>query len=368
MDDEDSTTNKETMELIIDDMVKAIEKPHGKKNNPLDVIDRETLLHHLMKGLQSVSQDTDLTANNLRQLEQSRRNTQGITGTDTAVVPQFDIVIQSRRYKLLDKIRINCVNLASYHNHRHHVYKNILFTIFRVPLILLNGLNSFFSVGLQAYMAQGSISLMTAIVSLFCGILTSIELLLNLQKRMEMEQESAKSYYRLSVEIYAELAKSLHDRGVDGDLRDFLKSKYNEYQNLFTSSNTVNMGERNFIDEFELYIEPENADSDNVKMETGTNYEGSFHAFPQDEFCSDDSDPLKKTGHRITETNSSSICPVCCRNLMSSCLMTIFYCCVSGENQIERVTKRERRARHTERKNKYVISKNRSTIEMFDFV
>jgi hypothetical protein len=37
--------------------------------------------------------------------------------------------------KLLDEIRANCVYLSIYHNRRYHFYKNILFTIFRVPPI-----------------------------------------------------------------------------------------------------------------------------------------------------------------------------------------------------------------------------------------
>ena len=97
-----------------------------------------------------------------------------------------------KRYAILDKLRINCVNLAAYHNNRYHLYKNMLFTVFRVPLIVLSGLNSFFSVGLQSYMQQRYISLINAVISLFCGILTSVELLLNLQKRMEMEMECGK--------------------------------------------------------------------------------------------------------------------------------------------------------------------------------
>jgi hypothetical protein len=37
--------------------------------------------------------------------------------------------------KLLREIRSNCVYLSIYHNRRYHFYKNILFTIFRVPPI-----------------------------------------------------------------------------------------------------------------------------------------------------------------------------------------------------------------------------------------
>lgn len=162
--------------------------------------------------------------------------------------------IQKRRYEILDKIRINCVNLTAYHNNRYHLYKNVLFTVFRVPLIILNGVNSFFSVGLQKYMKQDHVSIITAIISLVCGILTSIELLLNLQKRMELEQESGKEYYRLAVDIYTELSKEPDDRGENGDLGKFLNEKHNIYQTLYQKSNAINISERDFDDEFELYI------------------------------------------------------------------------------------------------------------------
>jgi len=162
--------------------------------------------------------------------------------------------IQKRRYEILDKIRINCVNLSAYHNNRYHLYKNLLFTIFRVPLIILNGVNSFFSVGLQQYMRQEHVSVINAIISLICGILTSIELLLNLQKRMELELESAKEYYKLGVDIYTELSKEPDDRGEKGDLSKFLNEKHNIYQTLHQKSNAINASEKDFDDEFELYI------------------------------------------------------------------------------------------------------------------
>jgi len=162
--------------------------------------------------------------------------------------------IQKRRYQILNKIHINCVNLNAYHNNRYHLYKNVLFTIFRVPLIILNGVNSFFSVGLQKYIKQDHVSIINAIISLVCGILTSIELLLNLQKRMELELDCGKEYYKLSVDIYAELLKEPDDRGENGDLGKFLNDKHNIYQTLHQKSNAVNISERDFDDEFELYI------------------------------------------------------------------------------------------------------------------
>ena len=349
---------KELQELensLQSELVKSRNERHKLQSEPID-------LTRLVRG--------ELTEENMKSLEMIRRGIDNLSESENDK-KEFNQNIQTKSYLLLDKIRINSVNLANYHNHRYHVYKNILFTIFRVPLILLAGLNSFFSVGLQGYMAQEKISLITAVVSLFCGILTSIELLLNLQKRMEMEQESAKAYYKLAVDIYTELAKAMKDRGVKGDLRDFLKNKFNDYQTLFSAGNTVNMSERNFIDEFELYISSKNADDDDYKIETG-----SLNGLDDDrDDISVDSDEMpsdrrkQNQKRRISHDESSSICPVCCSNLMSSCLSTMFFCCTGAEARSERIAKKQRLKSHAERKQKVMISRNDKYSNLsFDFV
>lgn len=383
---EEETEVDETMKLVVDDLVSGIEdenhdeswekekkiwekRKSEREERMKEMRDlaqqesqlREELLkkemedHNLKEFKDKNIISGSLTASNLNHLETLRRGS--APPAAGALTEELESNIQARRYKLLDKIRINSVNLATYHNHRYHVYKNILFTIFRVPLILLAGLNSFFSVGLQTWVAQKWISLLTAIVSLFCGILTSVELLLNLQKRMEMEQETAKAYYRLSVAIYTELGKAIKDRGVKGDLRDFLKNSFNDYQNLYANANTVNMSERNFIDEFDLYIPEDNCDKENFNIETGTNMEGEY----RNDTSEDDPETIRKKENeklRISAAESAGICPECCRNLMISCLMTCFYCCTSSEKRIDRISKAERKLKHKERKNRMGITRS----------
>lgn len=152
--------------------------------------------------------------------------------------------------KLLEEIRCNCVNLSVYHNRRYHFYKNILFALFRVPSIFLGGFNSFTAVGLQNYIQQNTISLINAMLSLFSAILTSIELLLNLQKRMENELDSYKKFYKLSVEIYTFINLEQKDR--DKTPKVFLKEIHKEYDALIMSGNAINVYRRGFDDKLEM--------------------------------------------------------------------------------------------------------------------
>lgn len=152
-------------------------------------------------------------------------------------------------YSILRKIRNNCIQLSIYHNKRYHFYKNVLFTFFRIPLIILSGFNSFVAVGLQSQITQSTISIVNALISLFCGILTSVELLWNLQKRMENELDSHKNYYKLSIEIlkFIELDETLSVSAI----KIYLNTVYKNYEQLITTSNAVNIYRRGFKDELE---------------------------------------------------------------------------------------------------------------------
>ena len=137
---------------------------------------------------------------------------------------------------ILDKMRMNCIALSDHHKYRYTFYKDKLI-LFRFPIILLSGVNTFVSVGLTGITDQMIISISTSIISLICGIITSLELYLNFQKKMESELMSHKEYYRLSVEIFKVISLDIENRKVDG--KAFLEEKFSTYEKLLQSSNVV---------------------------------------------------------------------------------------------------------------------------------
>ena len=136
--------------------------------------------------------------------------------------------------RILDKMRINCVNLSEYHMFKYRRYKRYLM-FFRIPIIVLSGINVFSAVGLQSYTSQASISIINSIISLVCGMITSIELFLNIQKKMETDLVSHKDYYRLGIDIFKVISLERNIRKVDG--KTFLDQKFSEYEKLIKSSN-----------------------------------------------------------------------------------------------------------------------------------
>jgi hypothetical protein len=134
---------------------------------------------------------------------------------------------------VLESIRINCVILSNEHKKRYFQLKDTL-QYFRLPVIILSGINSIVSVGLQNYLEQQTISMMTCLLALVCSIIGSIELYLAIQKSMELELLSSKEYYLLGIDIYKTL--SLHASIRPIPAKEYLERNYEQYCKLTENS------------------------------------------------------------------------------------------------------------------------------------
>ena len=139
-------------------------------------------------------------------------------------------------HAVLENIRKNCVTYAAIHRKRYLKYKQYA-KYFKIPIILLSSVNSVASVGLQGYMAQGGISMMTCIVSLACAVITSIELYLGVQRTMESELLASKEYYLLGIDIFKILQLDPKERLVNA--RAYLDDKYKWYCKLVEQSEPI---------------------------------------------------------------------------------------------------------------------------------
>ena len=146
---------------------------------------------------------------------------------------------------ILEEIRLNSVSMSEYHKERYFYSKGHL-KYFRIPLIILAGMNSVFSVGLQPYCPQQTISLICCLISLVCGIISSVELFLSIQQTMENELIASKDFYLLSVEIFKTLALERSTRMTNG--KSYLDETYQVYCKLIENSNIVSASMRNMLD------------------------------------------------------------------------------------------------------------------------
>jgi len=134
---------------------------------------------------------------------------------------------------VLNNIRTNSAFLSQYHKKKYFKYKGYA-KYFKIPIIILSGINSVTSVGMQIYIQQDIISGITCIISLVCAIITSIELYLGIQRTMENELLASKEFYLLSIDIYKTQALAPSDRLVNA--RAYLEDKFKTYCKLIENN------------------------------------------------------------------------------------------------------------------------------------
>jgi hypothetical protein len=127
---------------------------------------------------------------------------------------------------VLNKIRINSLKLSEYHRRNYLNLKNKI-KYFRVPVLCLSSINSVFSVGLNAFVAQSTVSVLNCLISLVCGIIVSVELFLQVQSRMDSSNSHSKDFYILTVDIFKTLSLDRSNRKCEA--HTYMEEKYAEY-------------------------------------------------------------------------------------------------------------------------------------------
>jgi hypothetical protein len=146
--------------------------------------------------------------------------------SETSTVDHWSDDVES----VLHDIRSNCDIMSKHHKDAYLKLQNSL-VYFRVPLIVLSALNSVFSVGLNTYLEQQTVSSINCLISLVCACISSIELFLQIQKKLEVELSSYQGFYLLGSKISATLKLSRPHRDPEGI--PFLNACISEYNNLF---------------------------------------------------------------------------------------------------------------------------------------
>jgi hypothetical protein len=135
---------------------------------------------------------------------------------------------------MLDNILQNTNELSMHHCTRYLKIKKRL-TWYKIPVLVMSGVNSVFSVALTLYVSQQITSVVNCLMSLSCAIITSIEMYLGLTKKLELELSSFQGYRLLGIKISALLKLQRANREVDG--MPFLNGIISEYKALFEQSN-----------------------------------------------------------------------------------------------------------------------------------
>lgn len=137
---------------------------------------------------------------------------------------------------LLEKVRRNSIYLSEYHRDRFYHFKSFS-KYFDLPVLILSSVGASASIGLQPYLPQPTISVISCIVGLIVSIITSIKLYLNISDAMTNELKMSKDFYTLGIEVFRVLSLNPKDRTMGAV--EYMNSKYSHYTKLMESSNLL---------------------------------------------------------------------------------------------------------------------------------
>ncbi len=138
----------------------------------------------------------------------------------------------------LNAIRINSMKLSEYHRQNYLNLKNKI-KYFRVPTLILSAINSVFSVGLSAFVAQSTVSVLNCLISLVCGIIVSVELFLQVQSRMDQSNSLSKDFYIISTDIFKTLSLERENRRCDPFA--YMEEKFSDFSKFKSSSELLSV-------------------------------------------------------------------------------------------------------------------------------
>lgn len=137
---------------------------------------------------------------------------------------------------LLERVRRNTVYLSEYHRARFYHFKSFA-KYFDLPVLILSSIGASASIGLQPYLPQATISLISCLIGLVVSIITSVKLYLNINDGMAVELRMSKDFYTLGIDLFKMLSLAPKDRGVQAV--DYLNAKYAHYAKLVEESNLL---------------------------------------------------------------------------------------------------------------------------------
>lgn len=137
---------------------------------------------------------------------------------------------------ILKLLSEKCFTMSEYHKKEYIRYKKIL-KYYKIPVIIISGINSVIAVGMSDYLSQQAISATNCVLSLLCGIICSIELYLKISDNMNSEFISGRDFHLMHIDITKTLALAEENRGIAGHI--YLNNIYSKYIETLSKAQTM---------------------------------------------------------------------------------------------------------------------------------
>jgi hypothetical protein len=146
--------------------------------------------------------------------------------------------------EFLRRLHMESHTLAEYNRKQFQIYSRI-HQRFTVPILVLSGINSLFAVTTQPFLEQNLISITNACISLFCGILGSIQMFMKVDTKIHQYVICAHEFKKLSYRISRELSVERDVRSNNG--KEVVNNAFNEFNSILDKMETKEKRTREWL-------------------------------------------------------------------------------------------------------------------------
>ena len=146
--------------------------------------------------------------------------------------------------EFLRRLHMESHTLAEYNRKQFQIYSRI-HQRFTVPILVLSGINSLFAVTTQPFLEKNLISITNACISLFCGILGSIQMFMKVDTKIHQYVICAHEFKKLSYRISRELSVERDVRPNNG--KEVVNNAFNEFNSILDKMETKEKRTREWL-------------------------------------------------------------------------------------------------------------------------
>lgn len=176
--------------------------------------------------------DTNTNINTIETIINIPTNTDNTDNTDSNDNDEWSNDVE----KLLTIIHDKSIELSTVHKEKYIKLKRTADN-FKIPIIVMSSIATFFNFGLQPYLSQQTIAIICSSLTFVVTMLGTIELYLQVNKHMELEFNISKDLYINAIDIYKILNLDKEHRPADP--LHFLNERYDIFKQIIAKSDIM---------------------------------------------------------------------------------------------------------------------------------
>jgi len=262
IDDHLSKINMEEIENKKKDIILNIEKMRNKSASFSDIIGHEneellstehitnnnaepldeSIRHSINIPIQSSHMqyyDIDCDNYSLNSNAMYRRNDYIMENGKSPLSPAPNEIVSewtSDIEKLLYTMQDKSLELSKIHKLKYIKYQKTS-DHFKIPIIIFSSIATFFNFGMQPFLSQNSIAIICSSLTFITGLLGTIELYLQIQKKMEKSLTLSKDLFMNSMNIYKILSLDESRRKIEALV--YMNNRYEAFRQIIEKSDIM---------------------------------------------------------------------------------------------------------------------------------